>query len=167
MFRRAIALLSILVVGSFGCEEVVTPLRLDGGQEIPDSTTVPVGGSVDIIDGTRYYRNVHVVGRLTYHTDLVDELARSQGGTLGRIGVSLNLQLTFQRIDDYQGVSQYWHAGGKSYDLLELAEDGTAMIHKRYQLFGVTGLIAFVNVEYHISRVDVWVHSIWVSYEYP
>ena len=105
-------------------------------------------------------------GKLTYFTTFFADLDSAQIGPAQRVGVSLDLRLEFQRINDYQGVSQHWHAGGKSYDVLDLEEDGTAMTHKMYQLWGIPN-IAFVNVEYLISRVDIRIHNIWVSYEYP
>ena len=166
MFRKVIALAGMFLLGSAGCDEVVTPIVVHNPAESVDGTTIVVGGNVDITDGTRRFRDVHVNGTLTYFTIFVADLARAQDEPAERIGVSLDLRLEFQRINDYQGVSQYWHAGGKSYDVLDLEEDGTAMTHKMYQLWGISN-IAFVNVEYRISRVDIRVHNIWVSYEYP
>jgi hypothetical protein len=167
MWRVVILLASVVLVAVLGCEESITPIIVEPSRTVTDSAVVPLGGSVDITDGIRNFRSVHVVGTLTYYTTFFDDLARSEeGSSKGRVGVFLHVQFQFQRINDYQGVSQNWHAGGKSYDVLDLREDGSALVHKQYQLWGITN-IAFVNVEFLILRSDVRIHNIWISYEYP
>lgn len=167
MSRTAPFLVSALLLTSLACEETLSPVLGDVPAPVSDSTTVALGGTVDIIDGIRYYKGVHVEGTLTYYTEFFDE---SQGSEIlsrgGRVGVSLHVALRFRRINDYQGVTQNWHAGGKSYDILDLRDDGTAMTHKIYQLWGVANSV-FVNMEFLVQRSDVRVHNIWISYTYP
>jgi hypothetical protein len=159
--------LAISFAAAISCEDPTFPVVVETPVIDRDTTTIRLGGTVDITDGIRKFKNVHVYGTLTYHTEFFDDLARaSERTSAGRIGVFLNPQLQFKRVDDYQGVSQSWHAGGKSYDILPLQENGTAMTHKKYQLWGIPN-IAFVNIEFLIQRSGVLVHNIWVSYEYP
>lgn len=161
-----IAVVTACMVASFACEEPLDPIIAGKSLEHSDSLTFTFGGTVDIIDGIRYYRNVQVQGTLAYSTTFFDEASGIEEQIdSNTVGVSLFVTMWFKRSDDYQGVSQYWHAGGKSYELLSLAQDGTAMTHRRYLLGGVENT-AFVNIEYLIERSDVLIHNIWISYEY-
>ena len=167
MFRTAPFLVSAFLLASLACEETLSPVVGDVPAPASDSTTVALGGTVDIIDGIRYYKDVHVEGTLTYCTEFFDEPQGSETRSWGgRVGVSLHVALRFRRINDYQGVTQNWHAGGKSYDILDLQDDGSAMTHKVYQLWGVANSV-FVNIEFLVQRSDVRVHNIWTSYAYP
>lgn len=162
-----LAAIAMTCAAATSCNESIPSVFINDPVRSSDTTTVPLGGTVDITDGIRYFRNVQVYGTLTYHTNFFDDLERAQEVVNGgRVGVFLSVQLWFKRLDDYQGVSQNWHAGGKSYEVLELQPDGTAMTYRQYQLWGVEGT-AFVNTEFLIQRSDVRLHSIWISYEYP
>ena len=166
MHRAASFLVSVFLTGAFACEEPLSPVIVQPAGESSDSLTIPLGGTVDISDGLRNYRNVHIEGTLTYHTNFFDGLERSGGSTGGgRVGVFLHVAVKFRR-EDPQGVSQNWHAGGKSYEILDVREDGTAMTSKKYQVWGVEER-TFVNMEFLIQRSDVRINCLWISYEYP
>lgn len=160
MSRAAPFLLSALLLALLACEETLLPMEGGPPPTASDSVTIPLGGYIDFTDGIRYYRDVHVEGTLTYHTTFFDEAGRSE------VGVFLHVAMKFRRTNDYQGITQNWHAGGKSNNILRLGEDGTALTHKFYQLWGVANSV-FVNMEFLIQQSDVRVHSIWVTYEYP
>jgi len=164
MSRAAPLLCSLCLLASVACEEPLVPAVADSSATVSDSSTVPIGGTVDIIDGFRYYYGVLVEGTLTYYTEFFDEPGDSAAPPVGgRVGVSLHVELRFRRINDYQGVTQKWHADGKSYEILDLRSDGTAMTHKIYQLWNVAGSV-FVNIEFLVQRSGVRVHNIWMSY---
>lgn len=164
MSRAAPFVVSAFLLASLACEETLSPVVVNSSATFSDSTTVIIGGTVDIIDGIRYYTGVHVEGTLTYYTEFFDEREESEARSAGGlVGVSLHVALRFRRINDYQGVTQKWHAGGKTYEILGLRGDGTAMTHKIYQLWGVEGN-AFVNIEFLVQRSGVQVHNIWISY---
>jgi len=164
MSRAAPFLCSVCLLASLACEEPLVPVVADSPATVSDSTTVTLGGTVDIIDGIRYYYGVHVEGTLTYYTELFDKPEEPETPQVGgRVGVYLHVALRFRRINDYQGVTQNWHAGGKSYEILDLRSDGTAMTHRIYQLWDVANS-AFVNIEFLVQRSGVRVHNIWISY---
>jgi hypothetical protein len=166
--ERAMGFLgTAFLIALLGCEEPLPPVIEGVAPQFSDSTTVPLGGTVDLKDGIRQYRGVQIRGTLTFYLNFFDVPADIHKGMAGgQVGVYINVQMEFQRINDYQGVTQRWHAGGKSYDLVPLQNDGTALLQKRYEM-GDTVDKTYVNIEFLILRPVVRVHNLWISYEYP
>jgi hypothetical protein len=167
MYRAIRIVAAVCVLGPLACEDPITPVISPPPVLPSDSLTFGFGGLVDIHSGIRYYRNVHVEGTLTYFLTFSDTSNTTGELTSPRtVGVFLFAKMSFRRDHDYQGVSQDWHAGGKSYEDLPIADDGRAMTLRLYQLMGIENT-AFINIEFLVQNSKVYINSIWVTYEFP